>query len=170
MHEDLVVTERIDDIKPLGFYIRRLCDGKETYRMQRRASLQGLLNNRKPGFNLWLKKTTPRDQKSGNKIILLTSHIYLCQMVLWQWSLWVFSHGKLLHCAFVTHLLFMENYRKSMNTRLNCPFRPVCDHVAPSDWEERADEFNLGVRDDTFRVSTFPITTDRSRNIMAVFR
>ncbi|XP_026213585.1 integral membrane protein 2A [Anabas testudineus] len=41
VHEDLVVTERIDDIKPLGFYIRRLCDGKETYRMQRRASLPG---------------------------------------------------------------------------------------------------------------------------------
>uniref|UniRef100_G3Q3U5 Integral membrane protein 2 n=1 Tax=Gasterosteus aculeatus aculeatus TaxID=481459 RepID=G3Q3U5_GASAC len=42
VHEDLVVTERIDDIKSLGFYIRRLCDGKETYRMQRRSSLLGL--------------------------------------------------------------------------------------------------------------------------------
>lgn len=42
VHEDLVVTERIDDVKPLGFYIRRLCDGKETYRMQRRASLPGI--------------------------------------------------------------------------------------------------------------------------------
>lgn len=41
VHEDLVVTERIDDIKPLGFYIRRLCDGKDTYRMQRRSSLPG---------------------------------------------------------------------------------------------------------------------------------
>ncbi|TDH07943.1 hypothetical protein EPR50_G00112150 [Perca flavescens] len=41
VHEDLVVTERIDDVKPLGFYIRRLCDGKETYRMQRRSSLPG---------------------------------------------------------------------------------------------------------------------------------
>nr|XP_020451208.1 integral membrane protein 2A-like [Monopterus albus] len=41
VHEDLVVTERIDDIKSLGYYIRRLCDGKETYRMQRRASLPG---------------------------------------------------------------------------------------------------------------------------------
>ncbi|XP_020485334.1 integral membrane protein 2A isoform X2 [Labrus bergylta] len=41
VHEDLVVTERIEDIKPLGFYIRRLCDGKETYRMQRRSSLPG---------------------------------------------------------------------------------------------------------------------------------
>ena len=41
MQEDLVVTERIDDIKTLGFYIRRLCDGKETYRMQPRAELPG---------------------------------------------------------------------------------------------------------------------------------
>ncbi|XP_060904882.1 integral membrane protein 2A-like isoform X2 [Labrus mixtus] len=41
VHEDLVVTERIEDIKPLGFYIHRLCDGKETYRMQRRSSLPG---------------------------------------------------------------------------------------------------------------------------------
>ncbi|XP_054647863.1 integral membrane protein 2A-like [Dunckerocampus dactyliophorus] len=41
VHEDLVVTERIDDIKPLGFYIRRLCNGKDTYRMERRASLPG---------------------------------------------------------------------------------------------------------------------------------
>ncbi|XP_068596392.1 integral membrane protein 2A-like [Brachionichthys hirsutus] len=41
VQEDLVVTERILDLKPLGFYIRRLCDGKETYRMQRRSSLPG---------------------------------------------------------------------------------------------------------------------------------
>ncbi|XP_061643072.1 integral membrane protein 2A-like [Phyllopteryx taeniolatus] len=41
VQEDLVVTERIDDIKPLGLYIRRLCSGKETYRMERRASLPG---------------------------------------------------------------------------------------------------------------------------------
>uniref|UniRef100_A0A3B5LP18 Integral membrane protein 2 n=1 Tax=Xiphophorus couchianus TaxID=32473 RepID=A0A3B5LP18_9TELE len=41
VREDLVVTERIEDVKPLGFYIRRLCDGKETYRMQRRSNLPG---------------------------------------------------------------------------------------------------------------------------------
>ncbi|XP_034037156.1 integral membrane protein 2A-like [Thalassophryne amazonica] len=41
VHEDLVVTERIDDLKPLGFYIHRLCDGRETYRMQHRSSLTG---------------------------------------------------------------------------------------------------------------------------------
>ncbi|CAL8306466.1 unnamed protein product [Arctogadus glacialis] len=41
VQEDLVVTERVDDIQPLGFYIRRLCDGKETYRMQPRSELPG---------------------------------------------------------------------------------------------------------------------------------
>ncbi|KAM9835642.1 integral membrane protein 2A-like [Syngnathus typhle] len=41
VQEDLVVTERIEDIKPLGSYIRRLCAGKETYKMERRASLPG---------------------------------------------------------------------------------------------------------------------------------
>uniref|UniRef100_A0A8C5HZW3 Integral membrane protein 2 n=1 Tax=Gouania willdenowi TaxID=441366 RepID=A0A8C5HZW3_GOUWI len=41
VQEDLVVTERIDDIRPLGFYVRPLCAGKETYRMQRRATLPG---------------------------------------------------------------------------------------------------------------------------------
>uniref|UniRef100_A0A8C5I235 Integral membrane protein 2 n=1 Tax=Gouania willdenowi TaxID=441366 RepID=A0A8C5I235_GOUWI len=40
--EDLVVTERIDDIRPLGFYVRPLCAGKETYRMQRRATLPAI--------------------------------------------------------------------------------------------------------------------------------
>lgn len=39
VQEDLVVTERIDDLKPLGSHIRRLCNGKDTYRMQRRVDL-----------------------------------------------------------------------------------------------------------------------------------
>ncbi|XP_041929754.1 integral membrane protein 2A-like [Alosa sapidissima] len=42
VHEDLVVTERIDDLTDLGVYIYRLCDGKETYRMQRRSEIYGI--------------------------------------------------------------------------------------------------------------------------------
>lgn len=73
VHEDLVVTERIDDIKPLGFYIRRLCDGKETYRMQRRSSLQGVdslhaytrrrgrLSGQSAAWSLFLKKQRQRE-------------------------------------------------------------------------------------------------------------
>ncbi|XP_018593007.1 integral membrane protein 2A-like isoform X2 [Scleropages formosus] len=42
VHEDLVVTERIDDLGPLGYYIFNLCDGKDTYRMQRRSEILGI--------------------------------------------------------------------------------------------------------------------------------
>ncbi|KAL4648819.1 integral membrane protein 2A-like isoform X2 [Arapaima gigas] len=42
VYEDLVVTERIDDLVPLGYYIYRLCDGKDTYRMQRRSEILGI--------------------------------------------------------------------------------------------------------------------------------
>ncbi|XP_030621493.1 integral membrane protein 2A [Chanos chanos] len=42
VHEDLVVTERIDDLAPLGYYIYNLCDGKPTYRMQRRSDIVGI--------------------------------------------------------------------------------------------------------------------------------
>uniref|UniRef100_A0A3P8XK34 Integral membrane protein 2 n=1 Tax=Esox lucius TaxID=8010 RepID=A0A3P8XK34_ESOLU len=41
IQEDLVVTERVSDITEMGFYIHRLCDGKDTYRMQRRSDLAG---------------------------------------------------------------------------------------------------------------------------------
>ncbi|KAK6473625.1 integral membrane protein 2A-like [Huso huso] len=42
IQEDLVVTERIDDVSELGFYIYELCEGKDTYRMQRRSDIIGI--------------------------------------------------------------------------------------------------------------------------------
>ncbi|TSL89871.1 Integral membrane protein 2A [Bagarius yarrelli] len=42
VHEDLVVTERIDDLAPLGSYINNLCKDRPTYRMQRRNEILGL--------------------------------------------------------------------------------------------------------------------------------
>ncbi|XP_023672177.1 integral membrane protein 2A [Paramormyrops kingsleyae] len=39
VHEDLVVTERVDDLSKLGYYINTLCSGRDTYRMQRRSDL-----------------------------------------------------------------------------------------------------------------------------------
>ncbi|KAI4886923.1 hypothetical protein NFI96_030439 [Prochilodus magdalenae] len=42
VHEDLVVTERVDDLAPLGYYIYNLCDGKATYKMQRRSEIIGI--------------------------------------------------------------------------------------------------------------------------------
>ncbi|XP_036380204.1 integral membrane protein 2A-like [Megalops cyprinoides] len=42
VHEELVVSERIDDVAELGFSVFSLCDGKDTYRMQRRTEIIGL--------------------------------------------------------------------------------------------------------------------------------
>ncbi|KAI1898921.1 hypothetical protein AGOR_G00077370 [Albula goreensis] len=42
VHEDLVVTERIDNVSELGYYISHLCRGKDTYAMQRRSEIMGI--------------------------------------------------------------------------------------------------------------------------------
>lgn len=36
IHEQMVVTDRIENVDQLGFFIYRLCRGKETYKLQRR--------------------------------------------------------------------------------------------------------------------------------------
>ncbi|XP_048400436.1 integral membrane protein 2A-like [Stegostoma tigrinum] len=42
VHEDLMVTERIDNVDQLGYFIDRLCSGKKTYRLQHRNMLKGI--------------------------------------------------------------------------------------------------------------------------------
>ncbi|KAM4696868.1 integral membrane protein 2A isoform 2-T2 [Rhinophrynus dorsalis] len=42
VREDLVVSERIDDVSDLGYFIYRHCLGKATYRLQRRDQIPGL--------------------------------------------------------------------------------------------------------------------------------
>ncbi|XP_063068513.1 integral membrane protein 2Ba isoform X2 [Engraulis encrasicolus] len=42
VHEQMMVTERIDDLEPLGTFIRRLCRGKDTYKLQRRDHIMGM--------------------------------------------------------------------------------------------------------------------------------
>ncbi|KAM8953421.1 integral membrane protein 2A [Pelodytes ibericus] len=42
VREELVVTERIDDVSDLGFFIEQHCMNKETYRLQRRDQIIGL--------------------------------------------------------------------------------------------------------------------------------
>ncbi|XP_038630900.1 integral membrane protein 2A-like [Scyliorhinus canicula] len=42
VHEDLMVTERIDNVDQLGYFIYRLCSGKKTYRLQHRNTLKGI--------------------------------------------------------------------------------------------------------------------------------
>ncbi|KAM9486310.1 integral membrane protein 2Bb [Clarias gariepinus] len=42
VHEQMIVTEKLDDIEPLGTYIYKVCRNKETYRLQRRDTILGL--------------------------------------------------------------------------------------------------------------------------------
>lgn len=41
IHEHMVITDRIENIDHLGFYIYRLCHDKETYKLQRRETIKG---------------------------------------------------------------------------------------------------------------------------------
>ncbi|XP_018609267.1 integral membrane protein 2C-like isoform X2 [Scleropages formosus] len=45
IQEEMVVTGRVWNLRPLGFYIQRLCSGKETYRLRRHHS-QRRINKR----------------------------------------------------------------------------------------------------------------------------
>uniref|UniRef100_A0A8B9Y7G5 Integral membrane protein 2 n=1 Tax=Bos mutus grunniens TaxID=30521 RepID=A0A8B9Y7G5_BOSMU len=42
IHEHMVITDRIENIDHLGFYIYRLCHDKETYKLQRRETIKGI--------------------------------------------------------------------------------------------------------------------------------
>ncbi|GAA6065979.1 integral membrane protein 2Bb [Tachysurus ichikawai] len=42
VHEQMIVTEKLDDIEPLGTYIYKVCQNKDTYRLQRRDTILGL--------------------------------------------------------------------------------------------------------------------------------
>ncbi|XP_035605488.1 integral membrane protein 2B-like [Oncorhynchus keta] len=42
VHEEMVVTERLDNVEQLGFFINNLCQGKDTYKLQRRDRILGM--------------------------------------------------------------------------------------------------------------------------------
>lgn len=42
IHEHMVITDRIENIDHLGFYIYRLCHDKETYKLQRKETVKGI--------------------------------------------------------------------------------------------------------------------------------
>ncbi|XP_072301421.1 integral membrane protein 2B-like [Eucyclogobius newberryi] len=42
VHEEMIVTERIENVSQLGFFIHNLCRGKETFRLQRRDRILGM--------------------------------------------------------------------------------------------------------------------------------
>ncbi|KAL8173223.1 UNVERIFIED_CONTAM: Integral membrane protein 2B [Gekko kuhli] len=42
IHEQMIVTDRIENVDQLGFFIYRLCRDKETYKLQRKEALRGI--------------------------------------------------------------------------------------------------------------------------------
>ncbi|XP_029386080.1 integral membrane protein 2Bb isoform X1 [Echeneis naucrates] len=42
VHEEMIVTERLDRVDQLGYFIYNLCHGKETFKLQRRDRILGL--------------------------------------------------------------------------------------------------------------------------------
>uniref|UniRef100_A0A2H6N951 Integral membrane protein 2 n=1 Tax=Micrurus carvalhoi TaxID=3147026 RepID=A0A2H6N951_9SAUR len=42
IHEQMIVTDRIENVDQLGFFIYRLCRDKETYKLQRKEALKGI--------------------------------------------------------------------------------------------------------------------------------
>ncbi|KAF3825831.1 hypothetical protein GH733_006658 [Mirounga leonina] len=42
IHEHMVITDRIENVDHLGFFIYRLCHDKETYKLQRRETIRGI--------------------------------------------------------------------------------------------------------------------------------
>ncbi|KAM4730593.1 integral membrane protein 2Bb isoform 2-T2 [Anableps anableps] len=42
IHEEMVVTERLEHVNNLGYFIYNLCRGKETFRLQRRDRILGI--------------------------------------------------------------------------------------------------------------------------------
>lgn len=41
LHEEMIVTERLEQVDQLGFFINNLCQGKDTFKLQRRDRILG---------------------------------------------------------------------------------------------------------------------------------
>ncbi|XP_014020598.1 integral membrane protein 2B isoform X1 [Salmo salar] len=42
VHEEMMVTERLEDVEQLGYFINNLCQGKDTYKLERRDRILGM--------------------------------------------------------------------------------------------------------------------------------
>ncbi|KAM4601949.1 integral membrane protein 2B-like [Polymixia lowei] len=42
VHEQMMVTERLDNVEELGYFIYSLCRGRDTYKLERRATVLGI--------------------------------------------------------------------------------------------------------------------------------
>ncbi|XP_048090396.1 integral membrane protein 2Ba isoform X2 [Alosa alosa] len=42
IHEQMIVTDKLDNVETLGYFINSLCQGKDTYKLQRRDTVMGM--------------------------------------------------------------------------------------------------------------------------------
>ncbi|XP_034282779.1 integral membrane protein 2B [Pantherophis guttatus] len=52
IHEQMIVTDRIENVDQLGFFIYHLCRDKETYKLQRKEVLKGI--HKREAGNCWI--------------------------------------------------------------------------------------------------------------------
>lgn len=57
VHEEMMVTEKMDSTSDLGYYINNLCNDKDTYRLQRRDTILGKCTQTYPLIRLCLQET-----------------------------------------------------------------------------------------------------------------
>lgn len=57
VHEEMMVTEKLDSTSDLGYYINNLCNDKDTYRLQRRETILGKCTQTNPLIRLCLQET-----------------------------------------------------------------------------------------------------------------
>lgn len=55
VHEEMMVTEKLDSTSDLGYYINNLCNDKDTYRLQRRETILGKCTQTNPLITLCLQ-------------------------------------------------------------------------------------------------------------------
>lgn len=52
VHEEMTVTERLEHVDQLGFFIYNLCRGKDTFKLQRRERILGMFASSRSTFDL----------------------------------------------------------------------------------------------------------------------
>lgn len=57
VHEEMMVTEKLDSTSDLGYYINYLCNDKDMYRLQRRETILGKCTQTNPLIRLCLQET-----------------------------------------------------------------------------------------------------------------
>lgn len=69
VHEEMIVTERLEHVDQLGSFIYNLCRGKDTYKLQRRDRVLGTQQQ-------WFTRSTPPPPASPRSNALCSSYRY----------------------------------------------------------------------------------------------